>query len=90
MTLKAGMRNKRLAGQMWPAEDFNQELILPNFILRKTKIFQFFAIKLGHFELETIFSCYKHSSLTTKIGKRKKSKFGRIDSWAAEPGIFFI
>ncbi len=35
----------------------NQESILPNFLLRKTKIFfRFFAIKLGHFQAQTIFS----------------------------------
>ncbi len=33
-----------------------QESILPNFFLHKTKIFLFFAIKLGHFNEQTIFS----------------------------------
>jgi hypothetical protein len=31
-----------------------------------------------------IFSYYKHSSLTTKIRKTKKSKIGRIDSWKTD------
>ncbi len=36
----------------------DQKSILPNFFLRKTKIFFcFFAIKLGHFKIQTIFSC---------------------------------
>jgi hypothetical protein len=48
------------------------------FLCKKKGFFPFFAIKIGHFKVQKI--CYKHSSLTTKIGKTKKSTFGRIDS----------
>ena len=51
------------------------------FFLHKHNFFPFFAIKLGHFLLNTLFFiCYKHSSLTAEIGKWRKTKFGRIDS----------
>ncbi len=53
--------------------NFYQESILPNFFFVLEH--PFFAIKLGHFLF------YKHSILTTKIGKQRKTKFGRIDSW---------
>jgi len=42
------------------------------------EFFRFFADKLGHFFLIFLFN--KHSSLTAKIGKRRKTKFGRIHS----------
>ncbi len=47
--------------------------------------FPFFAIKLCRFIVFTliIIFCYKHSSLTTKFGKRRKSEIGRIESWLA-------
>jgi hypothetical protein len=52
------------------------------FFLRKHIIFPFFAVKLGHFIVNTFFfTCYKHSSLAAQIGKQKKTKFGWIDSW---------
>ena len=42
------------------------------FFLCKCIIFPFFAVKLGHFIVNTsFFICYKHSSLTTKIGKQR-------------------
>jgi hypothetical protein len=38
------------------------ESILPNFFLRKMKIvFRFFAIKLAHFKLQTIFSYFTNT-----------------------------
>jgi hypothetical protein len=48
----------------------------------KTKFFPFFSKKLGRFIycVGNIFLCYKHSSFTTKNGKQRKTKFGRIDS----------
>ena len=53
------------------------------FYLRKPIIFPFFAIKLGHFMLNSLFFiCYKHSSLPAKIGKQSYTKFGRINSWS--------
>ena len=59
----------------------NQESILPNFFSSKRRIFLFFVTKLGHFIVQTPFViCYKHSSITVKIGKLEKWKFGRIDS----------
>ena len=40
------------------------------------------AIKLDHFTVKKIFFlCYKHSSLTTRIGKQVKTKFVGMDSW---------
>ena len=49
----------------------------PNFFLCKRIIFQFFAVKLGHFRDNSIvFICYKHS----KIRKQRKTKLCRIDS----------
>ncbi len=39
----------------------NLESILLNFFLRKTKIFAFFAIKLGHFILIALFSSVKNT-----------------------------
>ena len=52
------------------------------FFLCRRRFFQFFATKLGHFIVHTPFViCYKHSSLTARIGKPEKWKFGRIDSW---------
>jgi hypothetical protein len=48
------------------------------FFFVKQGFFSVFDIKIGHFKVQKI--CYKHSSLTTKIGKTKKSTFGRIDS----------
>ena len=43
-------------------------------------IFLFFIIKLVHFIENTgVFICNIHSSLTSKIGKLVKTKFGRID-----------
>ena len=51
------------------------------FFHRRQRFFPFFATKLGHFVVHTPFViCYKHSSLTLRIGKPKKWKFGRIDS----------
>ena len=45
-------------------------------------MFPFFAIKIDCFIMDTIaFICYMHSSLTARIGKQVKTKFGRIDSW---------
>ncbi len=58
----------------------SQESILPNFFLRETDIFSGFATKLSHFTEIVIFFHYKHSSLTIKIRKTKKSNIGRIDS----------
>ena len=53
------------------------------FFHHKRRIFPFFAINLGHFIIDThLFICYKHSSLTLKVRKQRKTKFGRIDSWA--------
>ena len=44
--------------------------------------FPFFYVELGHFTVNTTLSvCYKHSNLTAKNGKQRKTKFGRIDSW---------
>ena len=55
------------------------ESILPNLFSSKTHLFPFFAIKRGHFKVKIcFFICYKHSSLTAKIEKRRKTKFGRI------------
>ena len=50
-----------------------------------------FAIKFGRFMEDTIFFiCYKHSSLTVRIGKRVIKKFSKIDSqslfWTLRPG----
>ena len=42
------------------------ESILPNFFLCKHKIFPFFALPF----YRNFFICYKHSSLTAKIGKQ--------------------
>ncbi len=65
-----------------------QESILPKIFLCKTKNFPFFSFKIGYFKVQkNIFLCYKHSSLTSKIRKTKKSKFGRIDSY---PASFFF
>ena len=51
------------------------------FFLRKRKIFPFFAVKLGRFiENTPFFITYKHSNLKAKIGKQRKTKFGRIGS----------
>ena len=60
----------------------NLESILPNFfLLRNCIIFPFFVVKLDHFISNLyFFISYKHSSLTTKIVKWRKPKFGRIDS----------
>ena len=59
----------------------NLESILPKKFLRKRINCPFSAVKLGHFIVNTpCCLCYKHSSLAAKIGKRKKTKFGRIDS----------
>ncbi len=52
------------------------------FFFIQRRFFLFFTIKLGHFYRKGItFSSYKHSSLTSKIWKRGKTKFGMIDSW---------
>ncbi len=50
------------------------------FFLCKSKFFPFFAIKLGHLIVNTFFLCCKHLSVTMKIGKQRKTKFGRINS----------
>ena len=51
------------------------------FFLRKRIIFLFVAVKLGHFIVNaSFFICYKHSRLTAKIGKHRKTKIGRINS----------
>ncbi len=57
--------------------------ILFNFSLHKYKFVSFFVIKLGHFtEKNTFFSiCNKRSSLISKTGKRRKTKFNMINSW---------
>ena len=45
-------------------------------------MFPLYAIKLGHFTVNTImFMCYKHSSLVAKIGERVKTTIGGIASW---------
>ena len=60
---------------------FVHESILPNFFLCKRIIFPFFAVKLGHFIVNTYYRiCYKHSSLRAKMGKWRKIKVGRIAS----------
>ena len=51
------------------------------FFILKRIVFPFFAVKLGHVIVySSLFICYKHSSLTAKIGKQRKTKFGRFDS----------
>jgi hypothetical protein len=59
----------------------NQESILPNFFLCNMKIFSVFCYYARFFSNGIFFLCYKNSSLTSKTGKRRKTKFGRIDSW---------
>ena len=44
--------------------------------------FQSYQILAFQVILDTIrFTCYKHSSLTARIRRRVKTKFGRIDFW---------
>ena len=77
------------------SQKWNLEAILPTFFLRKRRIFPFFATELGRCTVVLVvvvkkcvycnsthifFICYKLSSLTEKIGKPEKWKFGRIDS----------
>ncbi len=61
------------------------ESILPNFFLCKMKIFfHFLLLRLAILMYRQYFPVLqKHSSLTTKIWKMKKSKFYRIDSWTS-------
>ena len=50
--------------------------------LCKRIIFLFFALKLGHFILNTsFFHLLLSLKLNSKIGKQRKTKLGRIDSW---------
>ncbi len=60
-----------------------QQLILPNFFHRKTDIFShFFILSLSIFIAIALFSCItKWESLTAKIEKWRKTKFGRIEYW---------
>ncbi len=49
--------------------------------LRKAKLlFSFLLLSLAVLYLRHFFLCYKHSGLTSKIGKRRKTKSSRIDS----------
>ena len=52
----------------------DEEPIMPNFFHLLIQIFLFFATKLGHFiEDKIIFTCYKHSNFTARIGKQCKN-----------------
>ncbi len=52
-----------------------------NFFLRIWTVLLFLAVKLGHFMvIELIYYVTKLKNLTSKIGKRRKMKFGKIDS----------
>ena len=62
-------------------DDHNEHVMKPHtrsqsyqtVFLWKRRIFPFFADKLGRFIINThLFLCYKHSSLTAKIGKPEK------------------
>ncbi len=65
--------------------------ILPNFFLHKKKIFlHFLLLRLAVLKYRHFFLCYKHSSLTAKIGKRRKTKFGRINSRKTVQRFFFL
>jgi hypothetical protein len=45
--------------------------------------FQFFSVKLGRLiVISFFFTCVKHTTLTAKIKKRRKTKFLRIDSYS--------
>ena len=69
----------------------SRSLSYQTLFLRKHIIFPFFAVKLCHFIVNTtFFICYKHSSLTAKIGKWRKTNFGRIDSWCMAELLFSI
>jgi len=51
------------------------------FFTTKHIFFLFIAVKLGYLRADTIFSIfYKYSSLTARIGKEVKTKFGKIDT----------
>ncbi len=67
---------------MLEEEDCNDfESIQTNIFLRLWRIFLLllFCSQARSFNNQFIFSaCNKHSSLTSKIGKRRKTKFGRI------------
>ena len=53
--------------------------------------FLFFSFKLCYLLVDTtVFKYYKHSNLTAKIGKRVKTKFGRIDSWFRKVEVLFM
>ena len=54
----------------------NLESKLPNFFLHKRNILPFFAIKLGHFIVNTFFHMLQTLMLNSRIRKRKKTKFG--------------
>ncbi len=76
----------------WERERRQRDLesILPNFFLRKTKFFSAFCYWAWPFKsTDKIFLSYKHSSLTTKIWKTKKSKIGRIGYSGVNPTKLF-
>ena len=66
------------------------------FFFVNEEFFRFLLLSLAVVQYTHFFTCYKLSSLTAKIGKPKKWKFGRIDSrififwWLIfSPGLFF-
>jgi hypothetical protein len=53
---------------------FYLESILPNFFLRKTKIFPFFDFKLGHFKFKQYLIMVQTLKLTNKKRKSEEIK----------------
>ncbi len=51
------------------------------FFFVKQRFCLFLLLSLDILNINNIFVCNKHSNLTTKIRKRRKMRFGRIDSW---------
>ncbi len=72
---------------------FNElrEPILPNIFFIKRIFISSLENKLGCFIVnELFFYATKHTSLATKVGKRRKTKFGRIDSWSSSKDVMVL